>query len=184
MNTWHFLTMLPSSSPSSPSWWGSSRWSWCSSRPGEVLPLQSWCSETDVLVLCILLVRYREGTCRVSWRSKDPFVSSDSMRRGKEPLKLPARLECSSSELSPSSELSLPSPDRRDLRSLLCPRRLRLGARPMLFQLERRLFQELPARQGLCGELRALGCGKDSDRERVRSVPPAPGRLDGQTAPR
>lgn len=74
-------------------------------------------------------------------------------------MTLPARLERSSSELSPSSELSLPSPDSRDLRSLLWPRRLRLGARPMLFQLERRLGQLLPALQGLCGELRVLGCG-------------------------
>lgn len=85
-------------------------------------------------------------------------------------MKLPARLERSSSELSPSSELSFPSPESRDLRSPLWPRRLRLGARPMLFQLERRLVQLLPALQGLCGELRALGCGRDGDN--VSTVPP------------
>lgn len=87
-------------------------------------------------------------------------------------MKLPARLERSSSELSPSSELSFPSPESRDLRSPLWPRRLRLGARPMLFQLERRLVQLLPALQGLCGELRALGCRKGWGQHQHRATHP------------
>ena len=57
-----------------------------------------------------------------------------------------------------SSVLPLPSPDSSDSRSPHWLRRLRLGARPRLFQLERRLLQALLGPQWAQGELRRLDC--------------------------
>lgn len=145
------LTRLPSSSPSSPSNGGSSGRRARARRPEDDLPLQSWCSEAELRPLA---VRCSPGTCSVSGRSKELLAS-----RSREPLwqrSLPAGLARSSSELS-SSWLSRPSPDSRDRLSPLGLLRLRLGARPRLLRLERRLVQLLAALQGLCGELRALG---------------------------
>lgn len=63
---------------------------------------------------------------------------------------------------SPSSELEPPSPERSDRRSPdWCFWRLRDGARPTLFQLERRLVQPLPELHGAWGEaLQALAWGR------------------------
>lgn len=99
-------------------------------------------------------------------------VSTDSILRCRGPLcdwdmeSVLAREASSSSIIppppspppSPSSELEPPSPERRDRRSPDCRFwRLSDGARPRLFQLDRRLVQPLPELQGACGEaLRAL----------------------------
>lgn len=72
---------------------------------------------------------------------------------------------CRSSELpwargrpssASSSVLPLPSPHSSDSRSPHWLRRLRLGARPRLWRLQRRLLQALPGPQGVQGELRRL----------------------------
>jgi hypothetical protein len=161
------LTMLPSSSPSSPSSGGSLDRRARDRRPEADLPLQSWCSEMELRPLA---VRCSPGTCSVSGRSKELLAS-----RSREPLwrrSLPAGLARSSSELSSSSWLSLPSPDNRDLRSPLGLLRFKLGARPKLFRLERLLVQLLAALQGLCGELRVLGCGVNRGMVSARATRP------------
>lgn len=66
-----------------------------------------------------------------------------------------------------SSVLPFPSPDSRDSRSPHWLRRLRLGARPTLFQLERRLLQALLGPQWAQGELRRLDCGGEGGSERA-----------------
>lgn len=85
--------------------------------------------------------------------------SRDSVRRSgvaHVPGEVPAPGLLSSAS---SSVLPLPSPDSSDSRSPHWLRRLRLGARPRLFQLERRLLHALLGPNWVQGELRRLDCG-------------------------
>lgn len=108
-------------------------------------------------------------------------VSTDSILRCLGPLcdwdmESVLTKEASSSSISPpspspppssSSELEPPSPERRDRRSPDCRFwRLSDGARPRLFQLDRRLVQPLPELHGAWGEeLGALVCSRKMARK-------------------
>lgn len=113
-----------------------------------ICPLQSW-----------NLVGRREAG-RGGHRSRVLWWSNDSARRsgvargpGEAPGwgLVPGLLSSAS-----SSVLPFPSPESRDSRSPHWLRRLRLGARPRLFQLERRLLPALLGPHGAHGELRRL----------------------------
>lgn len=143
---------------------------------GELLPLLI---RFGGRVLWILADLCRYGTCSVSGgRSKELRVSRDSMRlcRGlwpKESVLLRDTLSHSNILPPPlpppapsSSELEWPSPESKERRSPDCRFCLfKLGARPRLFQLERRLFQLLLELQGACGELRTLDCKRKGRRD-------------------
>lgn len=97
------------------------------------------------------------GTWRSSGRSKPPRQSRDSAR-----WCTGGRLRVLSLVSSASSSvLPLPSPESRDSRSPHWLFFLRLGARPRLFQLERRLPQLAQ------GELRRLDWERGGDQVRV-----------------
>lgn len=163
------LTKFPSSSALSSSLWWSSNESCIVAPVGELFPLLI---RFGGRVLWMLADLCRYGTCSVSGgRSKELRVSRDSIRlcRGlwpKESVLL--RETLSPSNILPlplpppapsSSELEWPSPESKERRSPDCCFCLfKLGARPRLFQLERRLFQLLLELQGACGELRTLDC--------------------------
>lgn len=113
-----------------------------------ICPLQSW----------NLVGRRAAG--RGGHRSSVLRWSNDSARRsgvargpGEAPGWVPVLGLLSSAS---SSVLPFPSPESRDSRSPHWLRRLRLGARPRLFQLERLLLPALLGPHGVQGELRRL----------------------------
>lgn len=114
-----------------------------------ICPLQSW----------NLVGRRAAG--RGGHRSSVLRWSNDSARRSgvaRGPGEVPGWVPVLGLLSSPSSSsvLPFPSPESRDSRSPHWLRRLRLGARPRLFQLERLLLPALLGPHGVQGELRRL----------------------------